>query len=343
MLPVEPFSVALSRPLETAHGSIGRREGFLIVVERDGERGVGEATPLPGWTESIEKCREALTRAGELANERGWEAALSRTDAPAARHGLALALADARARSKGVPLYRELGGEQCVESVPVNATLGDAPREQTVREARKAIADGFATLKVKVGARPPEADVSRLRAVRDAVGPDIELRADANGAWTPGQARDALDGFADAAVSYVEQPLPADDLAGHARLRGGPVGVALDESLRTHTITTVLAEDAADVVVLKPMVLGGPDRARAVARQARKVDVGVVVSTTIDAVVGRTGAVHLAASLPGIRASGLATAGLLADDLAPDPAPVAAGEIAVPQGKGLGLPDRPEP
>lgn len=342
MLSLERFSVELSRPLETARGTIDARDGFLVFVSPDGQQGVGEATPLPGWTESLAECRKALESAREVAHERGLEAALDQTDPPAARHGLALALADARASAKGIPLYRGLDARDCVGSVPVNATLGDAPRKQTVREARSALADGFRSLKLKVGARNLSEDVDRLRAVREAVGPDVELRADANGAWTRSQASEALDAFADVGLSYVEQPLPADDIGGHASLKGGPVEIALDESLSSHSIETVLTQEAANVVVLKPMVLGGPDRAHSVARRATDAGLGTIVSTTVDAVVARTGAVHLAASLPAVQASGLATAGMLADDISPDPAPVTDGAISVPQGKGLGLPERPE-
>ena len=85
------------------------------------------------------------------------------------------------------------------------------------------------------------------------------------------------------------------------------------------------------------MALGGVDRAREAARRARAVGVEVVVTTTIDAVVARTAAVHLAASLPDVPACGLATAELLADDLAPDPAPVENGRVRVPQNPGLGV------
>ena len=338
---LEPFSLDLRSPLETAAGSLTRREGFLVSVRYDGHHGVGEATPLPGWTESRSECREALARAADIAGELDWGVALAKTDAPAARHGLSLALAEARARRIEKPLYRYLNDDRLVRSVPVNATIGDKPLADTVEAATAAVTEGFDALKLKVGARPVEEDIERLRAVREAVGEGVELRADANGAWTAEEATHAFDALAEVGVSYIEQPLPADDLAGHTALRGGPVDVALDEALAEHSVDEVLAELAADVLVIKPMVVGGVDRAREVATTAREVGVDPVFSTTVDAVVARTGAVHLAASLPDVRACGLATASLLAEDLSDDPAPVSDGAIEVPQGKGLGLPDRP--
>jgi o-succinylbenzoate synthase len=341
MLELEPFSLNLASPLATAAGTIDRREGFLVSVEYDGQHGVGEATPLPGWTESHAECRAALARAGEIAEELDWGIALAKTEEPAARHGLALALAEARARNVDKPLYRYLGDDQFVPSVPVNVTIGDKSTAETVESAAAAVAEGFDCLKLKVGARSVEADIERMRAVRERVGDGVELRADANGSWTFDQAEHAFDALGDIGVSYVEQPLPADNLAGHTRLRGGPVDVALDEALTEYSVDKILAEFAADVLVIKPMIVGGPDQAREIALTAREVGVAPVVSTTVDGVVGRTGAVHLAASISDVRACGLATASLLAEDLSPDPAPVSDGAIEVPQGKGLGLPDRP--
>lgn len=342
---LRPFSLTLARPLETAGGSIERREGFLVAVEADGVTGTGEATPLPGWTEALATCREELDAAVGRLHDLGLEAAVDEREAvlpdhdvaPAARHGLDLALEDLEARRAGVPLYRQLGGDQRVDSVPVNAVLGAGTEKETVAAAEAAVAAGFDCLKLKVGARDVEDDVDRVAAVREAVGPDVTLRVDANGAWSRGEAQRAFDSLWSVDVTYVEQPLPPDDLEGAANLRGRPVDVALDETLARYSPVTVLEAGAADVLIVKPMVLGGPSRARAVANVARGADVDAVVTTTVDGVVARVGAVHLAASLPDSSPAGLATSGWLADDLAPDPITVVAGRASVPQKSGHGV------
>lgn len=337
MIDIEPFTLPLARPLSTAHGQLTDREGFLVRIEYADAVGFGEATPLPGWTESLEECREALEWVPELASDEDWGVALSETSAPAARHAISLALADARARTTNKPLYRALGNERLVRRVPVNATVGDGSPEKTAERAATAVEDGFECVKIKVGARSVEADVERVRAVRDAIGPNLTLRIDANEAWDRDRAERALAALEPLDIQYVEQPLPADDLPGHAAIRNSGVPVALDESLSKNPVTAVLAAEAADYLVLKPMALGGPDRARKAARQARQAGVTPVVSTTIDGVVARTAAAHVAAAIPEIPACGLATADWLAEDLGPDPAVVADGRIEVPQHKGLGV------
>lgn len=325
------FSLPLDSPLSTAAGEIDRREGIAIRVGSD-PAGIGEATPLPGWTESMEACRAALS---DVSDPRSTLTDFA--DRPAARHGLSLALADRRARREGVPLYRHLGDDRRVDRLAVNATVGDGSVEETAEAATKAIGKGFETIKCKIGVHPLAEDLERVRAVRDAVGSDVELRLDANGAWNRPRAERALDELAALDVEYVEQPLPADDVEGHRALAGGAVPVALDETLAGRSPDGIEAlADAADVLVLKPMALGGPDRALDLGRRMRDEGLGIVVTTTIDAVIARAAAVHAAAALEVERACGLATAGLLAADLGPDPASVRDGAIAVPQTPGLG-------
>lgn len=330
---IRSFSLPLTRPLETAAGTIEHREGFLF-ARGDG---VGEATPLAGWTESLEACEQAL-RAADAASDRD-EAFDACEGCPAARHAVSLATLDAEARAAGESLASRLAADSTefrtapAGQVPVNATIGDADRDQTVAAAREAAADGFETVKLKVGARPLDADVERVADVHDAT--DHSIRVDANGAWTREEAHDACDALADLDVEYVEQPLPADDLAGQEALAGGPVDIALDEALATHDLDAVLA--ACDYVVLKPMALGGVDEALRAAERARERGVEPVVTTTVDGVVARTAAVHLAAAIPEVPACGLATAEWLAADLAPDPAPVRDGHVVVPDDPGHGV------
>ncbi|MFB6195314.1 MAG: mandelate racemase/muconate lactonizing enzyme family protein [Haloplanus sp.] len=344
------FSLDLARPLSTARGRIRRREGLLVRVEAGDVRGVGEATPLPDWTESLPACRDALDTVAAVdgVDRLLLDAAASPSDpladapaavtdpladAPAARHAVELAVLDARGRREGRPLARLLADDPAA-TVPVNATVGDGSVSETVESAVAAVDAGFDCLKVKVGVGALDRDVARLRAVREAAG-GVTLRADANAAWGRETAREAVDALADIDLAYLEQPLPASDLSGHAALRGRGVDIALDESLAVASPGAVLDADAADVLVVKPMALGGPGRAHATARDALAAGVDPVVTTTIDAAPARTAAAHVAAAIPDVAPCGLATADALSTDLASDPAPVEDGAIAVPSTPGI--------
>ncbi|RQG98426.1 mandelate racemase/muconate lactonizing enzyme family protein [Natrarchaeobius oligotrophus] len=344
------FSLSLSSPMETATGTIDSRDGFLVrLVDRgdssgsdDAEAavGYGEATPLTGWTESVADCEAALERAREAFRTGGPSEALEAVDRQvAARHAVSLAVADLQATRESTPLYRYLCRGPMVGRVPVNATIDDGSPSETVAAVREAVGRGFDCCKLKVGVRDVEADVERIRRVREAVGPGVELRVDANEAWTYEEAETALETFADFDVSIVEQPLPAGALEGHAALRerADGVGIAIDEGVLEHGVDAICEANAADAVVLKPMALGGIDVARRMAAWVCELEVAPIVTTTIDGVVARTGAVHLAASIPDVPACGLATAKFLADDLGRDPVLLEKGSAVVPQAKGIGV------
>ncbi len=332
------FSLPLESPLETAHGPIERREGFLVRLS-DGEAvGYGEATPLPGWTESLEACERGLEQASDSLSSEGVTAAIDAVDdCVAARHGVTLAVADLRSSRESTPLYQYLSTDSLVGRVPVNATISDGSSRETADAVETAVSRGFDCCKLKVGVRSVEADIERVRRARAAAGPDIELRADANGAWTIEEAESAIEGFADGGVSILEQPLPAGALEGHAALRGRGVDIGLDEGLLEHGVDSICEAGAADAIVLKPMALGGLDITQQVAAWLGELEITPIVTTTIDAVVARTGAVHLAAAIPDLPACGLATGELLAEDLARDPVLFESGSAVIPQAKGLGV------
>lgn len=323
------FSLPLATPFSTAAGELSEREGYLVGVERAADgvavRGLGEATPLAGWTESLDECHAALDGDEDI----------DPSATPAAAHGAELAVLDAEARAAGRSLADLLADRidsgEPAERVPVNATIGDGTVDETVGAAKDAVDAGFDCLKLKVGARSIGDDLKRVWGVSDAV--DADLRLDANGAWDRETAGEVVKLLGGVDIEYVEQPLPADDLEGLAGLRGYGVDIAVDESLRLG-VDAVLDADAADVAVLKPMALGGPAAAVDAAARLHEEGVDPVVTTTIDGAVARAAAVHAAAAIPDVRACGLATGDLLSEEFGADPVPVENGEIAVPDGPG---------
>lgn len=328
------FELELSKPLSTAKGEIDTRRGTLVAVEGPkGQMGIGETTPLPGWTEPVKESRRALR---EVATQSPQEALRELSEQPAARHGVSLSLLDASARAAEQSLAAYLAGdEKTAEDVPVNATIGLGSPDAAAREAKQAAESGFETVKLKVGGGALTEDVARVRAIDEAVDDDISVRVDANGAWKPSTAEKAVEAFASLDVEYVEQPVPGEQLRALADLRNRGVDIAADEALAHHEAEEILGGSAADVLVLKPMALGGIDNARKTAISAAAEGIETVVTTTIDAVIARTAAVHLAASIPNVRACGFATASMLAEDLGTDPAPVEDGVVRVPMERGV--------
>ncbi len=210
-------------------------------------------------------------------------------------------------------------------SVAVAAAIPAADPEQAAALALAAA--GVAaplTVKVKVGRGD---DLGRVRAVRDALGPDARIRVDANGAWDVEQAVERIRALARFDLELVEQPVASlDDLARVRRRVGVPV--AADEAVRSRADARRLAGlDAADVVVLKVQALGGVQAALAAAEAAR---VPAIVSSLVETSVGLAAGLALAACLPELPyACGLGTAVLLAGDVVRDPLVPVGGRLEV--------------
>jgi O-succinylbenzoate synthase len=201
--------------------------------------------------------------------------------------------------------------------VPVNVTV---PAVDPGRAFEITRAGGCRTAKVKVaepGQTLGEAE-ERLRAVRDALGPDGRIRVDANGGWSVDDAVQAIGRLDRAAggLEYVEQPTASvEDLARVRRRVDVPI--AADESIRRAEDPYRVRElEAADVAVLKVQPLGG---VRACLEIAERIGLPVVVSSALETSVGIAAGVALAAALPELPyACGLATVQLLTDDVVDD-------------------------
>ena len=143
------------------------------------------------------------------------------------------ALWDRRSRMLGLPLWRAAGGAQ--SHVPVYTTEGgwlQLATDSLVEQTAAAQAAGFAGAKIKVGRPHLSEDLARLTAVRAVVGDGFELMVDANQAWTLSEALRRARALEPIGLAWLEEPLPADDLAGHARLcRSAPMPIAVGESL----------------------------------------------------------------------------------------------------------------
>lgn len=196
-----------------------------------------------------------------------WRSLLFRTHATAVGAITSLALAaidtalwDLRCRRAGLPLHVMAGGAQ--ERVPLYTTEGGwlqlAP-EELVEQALEARERGLRGAKIKVGRPHLAEDVARLEAVRAAVGPAFELMVDANQAWAGDEALRRARAFEPLGLAWLEEPLPADDLGGHARLAAATgIPIAVGESLYSlGQLREYLQRDACAVVQADAARIGG--------------------------------------------------------------------------------------
>ncbi|MBW1843546.1 MAG: o-succinylbenzoate synthase [Deltaproteobacteria bacterium] len=340
----------LHTPLATARGLTDAREGVLLALTSESALvGHGETLPLAGFSEeSPSRAFETLSGLARVLIGREIEELEALLDmvetlapeAPTTRAAVDVALFDLAARAQGVGVAELLARpERPRAQVEVNALVYAGKPEVAAREALAAVAEGYRTIKLKVGALALDLDEARVAAVRDAIGSETKIRLDANGGWKEQDAEQAIARFAPYRIEFLEQPVDARNLGGLARLSAGsPIPIAADEALAGgYAFDEIFSRDAASVLVLKPTVLGGLRVSQRVAGRARRAGWGVVVTSALDSAVGLAAALQLAAALPGPHlAAGLATGALLDWDLATPPLPKN-GMLSVPDGPGIGV------
>ncbi|WP_309127571.1 o-succinylbenzoate synthase [Microbacterium sp.] len=203
------------------------------------------------------------------------------------------------------------------DRIPVNATV------PAVAAARVpdvlARFDGCRTAKVKVAERGQVLadDVARVRAVREAMGPEGRIRIDANGGWNVDEAEHAIHAMGEFDLEYAEQPCASVPELAELRYRVKHKGIpiAADESVRKADDPLAVARaGAADLLVIKAQPLGGISRALAIVAEA---GLPAVISSALDTAIGLSQGAALAAALPELEYDcGLGTASLFADDVA---------------------------
>jgi O-succinylbenzoate synthase len=216
------------------------------------------------------------------------------------------------------------------DRVPVNCIVPAVGPERAQEIVR---ASGCSTAKVKVADAPDSlpADLERVAAVRDALGPGGSVRVDANARWDVEEAVAAIRALDRAAggLQYVEQPCRTIEELAAVRRRVD-VPIAADESIRrAEDPLRVAVAGAADIAVLKCAPLGGVRRALAVAEAC---GLPCVVSSALQTSVGLAGELALAGALPDLDlACGFGTGALLAADVVAEPLLPHDGWLPVPR------------
>lgn len=173
--------------------------------------------------------------------------------------GVDLALWDLAGRRAGVGVTDLIGRRHETATVYGSGVNLHYPLDELVAQAERWVAAGFSAVKVKVGSPDVARDVERIAAVREVIGPGRRLMVDANQRWSLDQAERAIGELAAFDLAWIEEPLRADDLAGHVALRRRiEVPVALGENLYTrHRFAEFIDAGAVDLVQPNIVRVGG--------------------------------------------------------------------------------------
>jgi L-Ala-D/L-Glu epimerase len=303
------FSIPM-RPFTIATGTMDYAQNTLIRIHTDsGYYGVGECSAFPmivGETQAtcfemakdFAKCwkgKEALdieARMQELHDLTAFNATI--------KSAFDMALHDLAAKAAGQPLYRYLGGKK--KQPETDLTIGIDTPENMAQTAIKFKADGVRIIKIKLGKNGPQ-DVERVRRIRDAVGPDIILRIDANQGWDFDAARQALEAMGPLNIQFCEQPMRAWNDHKLPELRHlSPVKIMADESVFDHhDAERLIAADACDYVNIKFAKAGGILEATRINTVCERHHVPCMMGGMLESRVALTAFAHFALAHDNIR------------------------------------------
>jgi L-alanine-DL-glutamate epimerase-like enolase superfamily enzyme len=310
---VDARAAIIERPapsrLNTSYGEgVAARPHVMVrLTDDEGRVGYGEASPLPAFTgETAESILVQLrgqflpALIGKSAFDTGpIHQELDRLPHnSSAKAAIDIALYDLMGKTVGLPAVALLGGAVRPD-VPVTYPLGIDPVKETVATAVQAVEHGIRTLKMKIGWNP-DADVERVRAVRQEVGPDVAIRIDANQGYDVPTATRIVSRLAEVGIEYVEQPVADWDFEGLAavrRLTG--VKVMADESLHTlRDAERLIQLGSADILAIKLIKTSGLTQARSIVALAAANRVEIVVISPFETQFGAAAGLALALAAP---------------------------------------------
>ena len=307
---IETFDLTcpLERPFGWSQGWLDQRSTTLVkVTADDGLVGWGEgaaASLIDGLLAPLLIGQDPMDRAGLW--ERMFHALYNGNNAVglagSALSALDIALWDLAGKATGLPICALLGGKVrdkvAVYATGLYYTEGEFP-DRLLDEARGYVAAGFKGMKTKVGGLSIAEDVARVRALRDAIGPDIHLMVDANEAYNATTAIRIGHKLADLDLVWFEEPVNAQDLDAYLEVKAAlPMAIAGGENLRTrYEFKPYLTRRAYDIVQPDIMHCGGITEMQRICAMANAC--GIQVNPHVwGSPVMIAATLHLAATLP---------------------------------------------
>lgn len=343
------LSVPLKKPFKTALRTVESAEETVIKIETDSTLvGIGEAPPTAVITGDMnEGIRTLIKRkirpliVGESVDNIEKlhylveNAAVNNNSAKAA---VDMAIYDLFGKIHKAPLYKLLGGYQ--EKIESDLTISINSPVEMKEDALAAVNSGYKTLKLKVG-KGMKKDLERIKAIREAVGSEIEIRLDANQGWKAKEAVYAIKKMEekDLNIELVEQPVKADDFKGMKFVRDNVLTpIMADESLFSAKDCLKLLEmEACDLINIKLMKAGGIYNALNINAIAEAYGIETMLGSMLEAKISVTAAAHLAAAKKNITRLDLDAPSLLAEDPVKGGIEINGPEINLPSRSGLGI------
>jgi L-alanine-DL-glutamate epimerase-like enolase superfamily enzyme len=335
--------------MKMAGETIAYAKNIVVRIEAvDGTTGWGEAASAPIMTGDTLGGLTAAVRdhlAPRLIGKDAWERpglmAMLRSTLignTGAHSAVEMALLDLAGRKADLSLIDLVGGAVSRAVAPM-WLLGNDTLQEDVAEAKVKMQEGFSFFKLKVAAKSLNRDIAATHAVRESLGPNVPLCADANCGFSPEAAQRYVEATRASGLLFLEQPLVTEDLVGLTALaRRSPIPIGVDEGIHVLRDIEAHARCGASGISLKLLKFGGFSAALEAAALCQRLGLEINVAAKVaESSIASAAAIHLACALPRIAWGVSLTHICLAQDLVRKPLQQREGMIALPDASGLGV------
>lgn len=310
------------KPAGTSRGVYTQRKSWFIHLsstESPERIGIGECAPLPNLScDDVPEYEEVLSNACQRFMETGSIDIEGLRNYPSILFGLETALRQYQANSTALwdtPFSRSEVG------IPINGLIWMGSYKEMIEQVEAKIKAGFRCIKLKIGAIDFEEELNILRIIRQHfTAEEIELRVDANGAFSPFDAMDKLKHLAELDLHSIEQPIRAGQWEEMARLTSStPLPIALDEELigcnQPEKKAELLTAIQPQYIILKPSLHGGIQGGEEWIKEAEKRQIGWWITSALESNIGLNAIAQWCATFKNPLPQGLGTGALFTDNI----------------------------
>jgi len=319
---ITPRLLHFKQPAGTSRGIYNTRKVWYIEIsskENPSIKGIGECAPLPNLScDDVPQYEEVLQQACSRVAREGNIPTESLRNYPSILFGLETALRHYETGSLALwdtPFSRGEAG------IPINGLIWMGNFEEMYRQIEAKMEAGYRCIKLKIGAIDFDAELTLLKHIRSRFSvKDIELRVDANGAFSPAEAMHKLDALSKLDLHSIEQPIRARQWEEMARLTARtPLPIALDEELIGHNTPEIKQELLSAIrpqyIILKPSLHGGICGSNEWIAEAEKQNIGWWVTSALESNIGLNAIAQWCATLHNALPQGLGTGQLFTDNI----------------------------
>ncbi len=316
-------TLIFKQPAGTSRGILTKKDVFFLILnetENPSKKGIGEIAPIPGLSQdAVPELEEKIGILVQKINHKEEIGESEFTGFPAVKFGYETAMTGLNNESPVLLFPSEFTSGKT--GIPINGLIWMGSKEFMLQQVSQKIAEGFTCLKLKIGAIDFQAETEILRSIRNRFpASQLEIRVDANGAFSPENALEKLEQLAKFDLHSIEQPIKQGQFSEMKKLsENSPVPIALDEELIGISIKNegknLLESICPQYIILKPTLIGGIKAAEDWISLAEKRGIGWWVTSALESNIGLNVISQWVASLKTTNFQGLGTGALFENNV----------------------------